>query len=99
MPVKMILQIKDTGESGARGQILVPAAFAALGFDQVLDALVKAAAGGIATGDQPEHRPSCLRRRAVVRRVGVVVVAGAAFAPATIGVLDGAQPFSGAQDV
>jgi len=67
---------------------LVPAAVVTLGFDQILDALVQAAAGGIASGNQPQDRPGGLRRGAVVRRVSVVVVTGATLAPAAIGVLN-----------
>src|SRR5205814_10189670 len=96
MPVKMVLQIKDARKSGACGQILVPAACAALSFDQVFDALVEAAAGGVASGDQPQNRPSRLRRRTVVGRVGPVVIAGATLTPAAVGVLDGPQPLTGA---
>src|SRR5678809_526677 len=99
MPVKMILQIKNTGKSGASGQVFVPAAFAALSFDQIFDALVNAAAGGVAAGDQSQHRPSSLRGRAVIGREGVVIVAGAALAPSAIGVLNRAEPFPGAQNI
>src|SRR5690349_18901769 len=99
MPVQMILQIKDARESGAGGQILIPAAFAALVFDQILDALVEAAAGGVASRDQAQDRPGSLRGRAVIRCESIVVVAGAALAPAAVGVLNRPQPFARAENI
>src|SRR5581483_8498957 len=55
--------------------------------------------GGIAAGDQAQHGPSGLGGRAVGGSVGPVIVAGAAFAPASIGVLDRAEPLAGSQDI
>src|SRR5579864_4839026 len=95
----MIREIKDFRESGARGELFVPASIGPLRVQQVFDALVEAAAGGVAAGEQPENRPGGLGRRARGRAEGAVVVAGAAFAPASVRVLDGAQPLARAQYV
>ena len=56
----------------------------------------------LAGGSPPAISPASPRRSATAcsaRCEGAAVVAGAAFAPAAVGVLDGAQPFAGAQDV
>src|SRR5438477_3028110 len=94
MPVQMILQIKHARESGSGGEIFVPAAVTALRLNQILGAFVYATAGGIATRDQPQNRPGRLRRRAVGWNERLMIVAGAAFTPSAVGVLDGPQPFA-----
>src|SRR5262249_55509732 len=58
-----------------------------------------AQARGIAARDQTENRPCGLRWRARARRKCAVIVTRAALAPAAVRILDGAQPFSGAQHV
>ena len=54
---------------------------------------------GVASGDQAQNGPRALRRRARAGRVDAVIVAGAAFAPTAVRVLDGTQPLAAAQDV
>ena len=46
----MVRQIEDPGETGARGEMLVPGANRALRFEQILDPVMQAAAGGVASG-------------------------------------------------
>src|SRR5437660_7654473 len=93
----MVRQIEYARKPGTRGEILIPRALRALCFEQILDSLVQAAAGGVSPGEQTGDGPSGLGWRALGRRESAVVVTGAAFTPATVGVLDGAQPFAGAQ--
>src|ERR1035437_7375694 len=97
--VEMVVQVENTREAGACGQFLVPTSVAALGFKQILDAVLYAEAGRVAARDQPQNGPSGLRRRAGPGGEDALVVALAAFAPSAVGVLDGAQPLAGAQDV
>src|SRR5690242_5778152 len=93
----MIRQIEDPRKTCAGGEIFVPRAIRALRFEQILDPMVQAAAGGVAPGEQTGDGPRGLGWRALSRRESAVVITGAAFAPATVGVLDGTQPFAGAQ--
>jgi len=51
IPVQVIGQIKDFGETRARGQPLVPRSVGALGLHQILDAFVNAATGFITAGE------------------------------------------------
>src|ERR1035438_727001 len=95
----MVVEVENPREPGPGGQVLVPTSVAALGFEQVFDAVLHAEAGGIAAGDQPQNGPGGLRRRAGPGGEDVVDVALAAFTPAAVGVLNGAQPLAGAQDV
>ena len=55
-------------------------------------------AGRVAAGQQAQNGPGGLRGVLAAAVNVSVVVAGAAFAPAAVGVLDGAEPFAGAQD-
>src|SRR6266850_1181078 len=93
----MVRQIEDPGKTGAGREILVPGAIRALCFEQIFDPVMQAAARGVASSEQTGDGPRGLGRRALSRREGAVVIARAAFAPATIGVLDGAEPLAGAQ--
>src|ERR1035438_9036158 len=95
----MVVEVENPREPGPGGQVLVPTSVAALGFEQVFDAVLHAEAGGIAAGDQPPNGPGGLRKRGGPGGEDVVDVALAAFPPASVGVLNGAQPFAGAQDV
>src|SRR5579863_2287019 len=79
--------------------LLIPAAVGTLMLHQPFDAVIHAAGGGVAAGQQSQDAPSGLRRSAGSRRKSLVVVAGAAFAPASVGVLNGAEPFAGANNV
>src|SRR5258708_28044551 len=63
----------------------------------MFDAFVQAVGRRVAPRKQSEHGPGGLRRRAGRFDKSVVVVTGAAFAPAAIGVLNTAEPFAGAQ--
>src|ERR1017187_2340896 len=60
----MVVEVENPRETGPGGQVLIPASVAALGFEQVFDAVLDAEAGGIAAGDQPQNGPGGLRRRA-----------------------------------
>src|ERR1700694_5242254 len=95
----MIVQIKYLGESGSGGQLFVPGAIRALGADQVFDAFVYALTGGVAAGKQTEDGPGSLGGSALGGGKHAIVIAGAALAPSAIGVLNGAQPLAGSQDV
>src|ERR1039457_2202491 len=97
--VQVIVQVEHFRNPRPGGQILPPASILALGSQQVFDAVLDARAGGVASGDQTQNRPRGLRRRARAGREDAVIVAGAAFAPTAIRVLDGTQPLAGAQDV
>src|SRR5580765_7523698 len=93
----MVRQIEDPGKTGASGQILIPGAIRTLLFEEIFDPVMQAAAGGVASGDQAGDSPRGLGRGALGRREGAIVIAGATLAPASIGVLDSAQPLAGAQ--
>src|SRR5438876_7110524 len=95
----MVVQIEDFWKTSAGGQLFGPIARGELVFEQIFDAVLQATAGRVSAGNQAENGPGGLRRGAARRSEGVVVVAGAAFAPAAIGILNGAQPFTGAQHV
>src|SRR2546425_4516635 len=95
----MVVQVEDFGEAGSGGQLFVPGAVGALRREQVFDTLVYALAGGVAAGQQAEHGPGGLGRSAFGRREHAVVITGATFAPAAIGVLNRSKPFAGAQDM
>src|ERR1017187_9199683 len=95
----MVVEVENPREPGPGGQVLIPASVAALGLEQVFDAVPHAEAGGIAAGDQAQDGPGGLRRRAGPGGEDAVDVALAAFAPAAVGVLNGAQPLATAQDM
>src|SRR6266571_5023944 len=95
----MIVQVEDFGEAGSGGQLFVPGAVGALRTEQVFDTLVYALAGGVAASQQAQHGPGGLRGSGFGRRENAVVITGAAFAPAAIGVLNRSKPFAGAQDM
>src|SRR5260370_16409363 len=77
----------------------MPGAVRPLRTEQVFHAFVHALTGAVAAGEQAQHGPGGLRRVAFSGRKHAIVVAGAAFAPSAVGVLNGAQPLSGAQHV
>src|SRR5579862_7911043 len=79
--------------------ILIPASVGALMLHQPFHALEDAAGGNIAAGQQSQDTPGSLGRGAGARRKSLIVVAGAALAPAPVGVLNRADPLTGAQDV
>src|ERR1700722_10986809 len=95
----MVLQIEHTGKSGPGGVILIPATVGPLMFHQPFDACLHATGSCVAAGEQTQHAPRRLGRSAGTGGEGLVVVTGAALAPSAVGVLDGAKPFAGAQDV
>src|SRR5947208_8537573 len=95
----MIVQVKNLGEAGSRGQFLVPGAVGTLRAEQVFDAFVHALAGRVATREQAQHRPGGLRGSAFGGCKYSVVVAGAALAPAAVRILNRPQPLAGAQDM
>src|SRR5947209_5538787 len=70
-----------------------------LRFSPTLDARMHAKTRGIAAGDQSQNRPRGLRGSTGAGRENSVIVAGAIFAPAAIGVLNRTKPFAGAQHV
>src|SRR5262249_44666084 len=93
----MVRQIKDLGKAGAGGEILVPGAVRTLRFEQIFDPLMQAVASGIASGEQTGDGPCGLGRRAPGWREGSGVIAGAGFAPGSVGVLNRAQPLASSQ--
>src|ERR1039458_61743 len=95
----MVVQIENPREARPGGEFLIPATVVALGFEQVFDAVLDAEAGRIAARDQPQNSPGGLRRRAGPGGENAPLVALAAFAPAAVGVLNGAQPLASAQNV
>src|SRR5579859_996705 len=95
----MVREIKNFREAGSRGEVLAPGAVRPLRFQQVLDPLMQAETVSVTAGEQPENRPSRLRWRALGRRKDSVVVTGAALAPAAVGILNRAQPLTGAEHV
>src|ERR1039457_748721 len=95
----MVVEIKDLGETGPGSQLFIPASIGALGFQQIFDAVAHAQAVGVAAGNQAHDGPGGLRRCARRGGEGAVVVAGTAFAPAAVGILDGAEPLAGAENV
>src|SRR5450631_2606671 len=95
----MVVEVENPREARPGGEFLVPAAVAALGFEQVFDAVLDAEAVRIAACDQSQNSPSGLRRRAGPGGKNAPLVALAAFAPTAVGILNGAQPLAGAQDV
>ncbi len=99
MPVVVVLQVEHLREPSARGEFLIPAAVFALMFGQPLDALQQTAGSGVAAGQQPQHAPRGLRWRTRRGRKRVIVVAGAAFAPSAVGVLNGTDPFACAKNM
>ena len=64
-----------------------------------LDAMMHAAAIGIASGNQPQDGPCRLRRSAGGRREDAMIVAGAGLAPSAVCVLDGSEPFARPQNM
>src|SRR5580658_9495970 len=99
MTVQMILQVEHARKTGAGGKLLIPASVRPLMVHQPLNAVADAIRICVSASDKAQHGPSRLGRRAGGRREGETVIAGAALAPASVRVLDGAQPFSGPQDV
>src|SRR3974390_526156 len=95
----MVVQVEDARETGAGREVLVPASVVALAIEQVFDAVLHAETRRVAAGDQAQNGPSGLGGRAGSGGEDALVVTLAAFAPAAVGVLNGAQPLAGAQDV
>src|ERR1039457_4824677 len=97
--VEVVVQVENSRKTGPGGEVFVPTAVAALGFQQVFDAVAHAEAGRIAAGDEPENGPGGLGRRAGRRDKTAFFVALAAFTPSPVGVLRSEEPLAGAQDV
>src|SRR6185436_20428248 len=91
--------IENFGEARAGGQVFVPGAITPLRFDQVLDPVEEAAAGGIASRNQSQDGPCGLRRSAGCGGKSSVVVTGTAFTPPAVGILNRSQPLAGAKNV
>src|SRR3954470_21991613 len=100
MPVELVAQIEDLGETRARPRRLVPGPGGVLAFEQVADAVADRGAALLARRDQAHHRPRRLagRRRTDARLRGIGV-AGDALAPAAVAVLVPEQPLHGAAHV
>src|SRR5579859_2149186 len=93
----MVRQVEHPRKTGAGGEIFVPGAIRALRLEQIFDPMMQAPAGGITSGNQTGDSPSGLGWGARRRCERAIIITGAAFTPASIGILDGAQPFAGAQ--
>ena len=87
VPVIGIGQIEHSRKSRPSAVILIPRTVRAQGTHQIIDTVVQTLAADIASRKQRKNRPRCLRRRARIRNKSIVVIAGAAFAPAAIAVL------------
>ena len=91
MRVHRVAQVKDVRESGAGRQGFQPGAIVPLRFDQVSDATLECWGGGLIGCGKAEQGPRCLRRRALAPCKPVFTVAGAAFPPAAVTILDAEQ--------
>ena len=82
VPVHVVLEIKDLGETGAGDVVLRPGAVRILRAGEILDAAQDARAQVVAGGDDAHERPGRLRRRAFALALELgIVVGGAAFRP------------------
>src|ERR1700687_4040882 len=91
--IEMVAQVEMVGETGAGELALLPVAALALALQEPLHAAHQVLTDPVLAGDQPDHRPRGLRRRAGAASVpGRVLVAQTALAPSAVLALLGLEP-------